>query len=280
MAMASRSERLLVASAALLSVVCLGATASGYTDDDKPITDDTAYTLPQGKWRLGLFAAEVGLHDRLMASTYHPLWTIGVDNLGLKYKFVDTGRFAFSAASAVTYVTSRILLRDLDPDQAVFDLVVVPVEVTGSARLHRDWTLSFASVITPVILRGNIDTDAIQGAAAVTNLQLHSTLEWRVSKYVHLLLHGRYLVFQSTKVSATLTAQPDPFTTVVASAAAASNLLDFPHAFSVTPSIQLSFAMFNLRLGLGYGNFNVPAVNFMIPQRFVVPDFDFYWAFP
>ena len=120
---------------------------------------------------------EVGLHDRLMASTYHPLWTIGVANLGLKYKFVDTGRFAFSAASAVTYVTSRILLRDLDPDQAVFDLVVVPVDVTGAARLHRDWTLSFASVITPVILRGNIDTDAIQGAAAVTNLQLHSTLD-------------------------------------------------------------------------------------------------------
>ena len=55
--------------------------------------------------------------------------------------------------------------------------------------------------------------------------------------------------------------------------------LDFPNAFQIVPSIQFSWETFNLRLGLGHGNIVVPTVNFVLPERTLVPDFAMYWRF-
>lgn len=40
-----------------------------------------------------------------------------------------------------------------------------------------------------------------------------------------------------------------------------------------------SWQTFNLELGLGYGHFNIPGVNFMINRRTLIPTFDLYWTF-
>ena len=55
-AMAFRFRTRVAGIAALLWSLTCSSSVLGYTDDDKPITDDTAYTLPKGKWRIGLFA--------------------------------------------------------------------------------------------------------------------------------------------------------------------------------------------------------------------------------
>jgi len=38
-------------------------------------------------------------------------------------------------------------------------------------------------------------------------------------------------------------------------------------------------AHFNLRLGLDAGNYHLPIVNFVLPQRGVLPTLDMYWRF-
>jgi len=47
----------------------------------------------------------------------------------------------------------------------------------------------------------------------------------------------------------------------------------------IVPSFAFSWQTFNLELGLGYGNFNVPGVNFMINRRTLIPTLDMYWTF-
>ena len=55
--------------------------------------------------------------------------------------------------------------------------------------------------------------------------------------------------------------------------------MGFPQTFNLVPGVAYSGNTFNIEAGLGYGSFNLPGVNFMIPTRSVVPYFDMYWRF-
>jgi hypothetical protein len=37
--------------------------------------------------------------------------------------------------------------------------------------------------------------------------------------------------------------------------------------------------VFNLRLGVGYGKYNIPLVNFVVPERTLIPEADLYFLF-
>ena len=53
--------------------------------------------------------------------------------------------------------------------------------------------------------------------------------------------------------------------------------LDVKNAYSIVPGMAFSWKTFNLRAGLGYGNFNVGGVNFVFPRKTLVPELDLYW---
>jgi len=65
----------------------------------------------------------------------------------------------------------------------------------------------------------------------------------------------------------------------VVAAARDDSTLNFRNAFSIVPGLAWSWSSFNLRIGVGYGNYNVPGVNFMIEQRTPIPQFDLFWTF-
>ena len=44
-------------------------------------------------------------------------------------------------------------------------------------------------------------------------------------------------------------------------------------------AFQYSGRRVRARLGLGYGNFNIPMLNFIVPAATPFPDFDLYWVF-
>lgn len=88
------------------------------------------------------------------------------------------------------------------------------------------------------------------------------------------------VVILQLDASTHFTAHPDAYTTVeVVADAQDDSVVNFRGAFSIVPSFAWSWQTFNLELGLGYGNFNVPGVNFMINRRTLIPTFDMYWTF-
>jgi hypothetical protein len=75
------------------------------------------------------------------------------------------------------------------------------------------------------------------------------------------------------------TLRPDAFTRVEVHGDVAASEFHVGDAFSIVPSLHISWGVFNLRLGLGYGNYNVPLVNFVLPTRTPIPDFDLFFVF-
>ena len=44
-------------------------------------------------------------------------------------------------------------------------------------------------------------------------------------------------------------------------------------------SVVFSWKVFNLRLGVGYGNYSIPGINLVLPKKTLIPDLDFYFRF-
>jgi len=244
---------------------------------DSRMTDDTAYTLPKGKHRIGLLDLDWGARDDIMLSSYHPYFTIAFVNGGAKWRPYQGEHFAIALRAHAFYLSSAVVETVIEG--ANFDIVVVPAEVIASVRFNDTFTASAGGVMTGVHVEGSFDQNDFQGAAAVTNLQTHATIEARLNQRTALVLHGRYMVFQTTNAKARVTLRPDDFTTIEAGAAGTTDALDFPNVFSVLPAVHFSWPMFNLRVGLGYGSLNIPGVNIMLPARIPLPELDMYWVF-
>lgn len=263
--------------AAAVSLFGLSDAAAYHTKDDRP-TDGTAYTKKRGTLRAGLWKAEASIFDEVTVGTLTLPWLLVVVSGHAKYKFFDEDPLALSAGLAFRYLDLARFggLEDKDIDAK---LLVVPFEVFGSYRFDDEWTLSPGVTYTTTSVFGSYDPAAFRGTATTSNLQLIANLTWTLSDVVALNLEGRYLVLQKAAIGAKSTLHPDDFTTVEVQATARTDALDYPNAFSLLPSIHLSFENFNLRAGLGYGNFNVPGLNFMVPERSLVPELDIYGVF-
>jgi hypothetical protein len=272
-----RCSALLVIVASLTA----GPEAAAYfgKDPEHPqITDRSAFTVPQGMHKISLFSVEYGFHDQVQMITYPFWWQLFAPNAGLKWQFVREERWSMALGVQGMYLSTRPF-RWFFPDLPVADMGIVPVDLLASIRLNDEWKLHLGSMLTWIGLSGSFDDDAYQGAAALSNLQQHLTLEWRYNYRVSFLLHGRYQVAQTTEAAAEVEVQPDDFTTIRAAALAESDALEFPHAFQIVPSVQLSWETFNIRVGVGFGHIVVPTINFVLPNRGVVPDFAMYWRF-
>jgi hypothetical protein len=265
-----------VAAAALTaSVVLVARDGHAYHEGDQRIVDGTAYTLKRGTFDLGLFKQMWGPWDRLTLGTYLVPWVLRFANLDLKWRFYGGDPLSLSARIGFT----RFVPKDVASGAGSAELGIVPFELLGSWRFDDRWTLSAGALYTVVTLKGSYDPAKLEGLAAVTNLQVLANLEYRLTRVTAFVLAGRYLAFQNAGGRASATLTPDAYTTIELESVANTSALDFPHAFSIVPSVVFSWKTFNLRLGLGYGNYSVPMVNLVLPNKTVVPDFDLYWVF-
>ncbi len=267
---------LLVVGAALVTP----APAAAYHTPTERVTDESAYTLNRRELRIGLWKIEYGLLDSLTVGTYPLIWLFKVANLSAKYEYAFSPRWSVAARLSL----ARLDLQRLNEESPPAALYTIPFELWGSHRLGDSVSLSAGAIFSKVGVSGATEGEAqdgvdnsLEGAAAVTNLQLAGTLEWRLTRVTALQLHGRWLAYQDTTASSTITLHPDEYTTVEVVAAAESDAVDVANAFSVVPSFVFSWQTFRLRLGLGYGNFNVPVINFVVPVRSVIPELDLYW---
>lgn len=258
----------------------MAAPALAYHTPTERVTDDSAYTLNRRELRIGLWKIEYGLLDSLTLGTYPLIWLFKVANLSAKYEYVLNDRWSFGTRLSL----ARLDLQRLNEDSPPAALYTIPFELWASRRFGDRLSLSAGAIFSKVGVSGATEGEAqhdvdnsLEGAAAVTNLQLATTFEWRITRVTALQLHGRWLAYQDATASSTITLHPDEYTTVEVVAAAETDAVDVANAFSVLPSFIFSWNTFRLRLGLGYGNFNVPVINFVIPTRTLIPDFDLYW---
>jgi hypothetical protein len=268
--------QLLVAGALLLSA----GHAFGYHSDAERLTDDTAYTLSGKRLRLGVFKLQYGIWDPLTVGTYTLPWVVRTANLHVKwrYYFDDPWALALQVGGYRLDVSKLELFED-EPGDAV--ITVGTFEPSVSYRFGSRFSLSASVPYTEVRAKGTLNTKAFEGglSGAVDNLQVTSTLEWRVSRVTALVVHARYLVFQRVFADGRAVLRPDDYTTVVIEADAESDALNFTDAWSVVPAAAFSWGTFNLRVGVGYGNWNIAPVNFVLPKKTLIPELDVFWAF-
>jgi len=244
------------------------------------VIDQTAYTLEGGRFRLGLFKFQVGIFDFLTVGTYTLPWAVLAATVHAKLRLVEAGPFAVSVQAGFAYFDSR-RLQWLNDEIGSAVVTVLPVEAQLSYRPVDALSLSFGAAYTEVAVDGELSVEAFNGAGrgAADNFQLTGNAELRMSSTLALVVELRWLMLQRVAANANATLYPDAFTVVVVHGGAAARDFEVRDAFSVVPSLLLTLGVFNLRLGVGYGNYNVPLVNFVLPERTLIPEADLYFLF-
>ncbi|MBI5535919.1 MAG: hypothetical protein HY898_24580 [Deltaproteobacteria bacterium] len=248
--------------------------ASAFHTEKQRLTDGTAYTMGQYRYRVGLWTMDYGLFKPFDVTTWILPWALQVASLGGKYELrlsdklsVGTGLTAF-----------RLDVRKLNPNSPKLILSAVPWEVSGSYRVDKDWTVSLQSVYTYIRAEGTLDKDETFGAAALSNLQFVGTVEKRVSEVMALLLRVRWVAYQwPLSASAKVVSHPDDYTTLTIVGTGRAEVFDVRNAWSIVPGVAWSWKHFNLRAGLGYGNFNIGGINVVLQKKTIVPELDLFW---
>jgi hypothetical protein len=266
--------------AALALVVAWCPNAAAYHTEDEHITDDTAWTLKGSKnWRLGLYKTSVTIADHLELGTYLWPWVARTPSAFAKLRFLSLGPWHWAAKASFFRLDSGVF--DGTGDNApVF--TVGTAELENTLELGRGHQLSNNLVGTLVHASGQLDDDTLrgQGQAGLTNLQYVLAYEYRISRTFALVITGRYRLLQVLNGQTSFVAEPDEYTSIEVHATASDeHAVNFRNAFSIVPALACSWQSFNLRFGVGYGNYNIPGVNFMIKERTPIPELDLYWTF-
>jgi hypothetical protein len=272
------SSKPILAALAVGTTLSLPRAAHAYHTPSQRLTDDTADTLEQGGLRLGLFRIEYTPLKDFTVGTYPLPWFLRVANLHLKWRYWAGEQLSLSARLGYSGFNTENLDR-IDEQKTTAFVAVIPFDVAGTYRFNPTFSLSLDLIWTSVYVKGTLDQQAFDGTfqGGTTNLQSLLSLEARLGKVTSLLLQPRFLSYQLANYQGDVVLHPDEFTTIEVHGAQQSDALDFRGAYSLTLSALFSWERFNLRLGVGYGNYNVPGINFMLPERSLFPDLDFYW---
>jgi hypothetical protein len=264
---------------AVALLVALGAgavarPAAAYHDEHELVTD-TAYTLGATRQRVSLWRYDAGGFDWLDVGTCTLLWLVPAPNAQTKLRVWHSGRWAFALRTGVTYVNL-----DWTPwgsHQSDATIWIVPFEIWFSAPLVKRWGVSVGSISTALRLTGRYDPSEFEGAGAADNQQFALSIEWETTRVVKAVLTARWLVEERYRGDATVVRHPDEFTTVEITGAAETQAESVRNAGYVMLSGVLSWETFNVRAGVGAGNYNLPAVNLMLPKRGLLGELDVYW---
>ncbi len=261
-------------------VLALLLAATPAAADDR-LTDDTPYKLPSGAVRAGLWKLQYGVHGvrglELGTSTLPYLsYAFGVStfNAHAKYQFFDKEHWTLAASLGVSYVD----LAGLDIDARI---AIVPIQILAARRFGKRLTLGLGTMFSSISGEGSYNADEaseFRGAVAVDNVQ-----SW-ISLMIH-LSRGWTLYLESRAVSSTEAAGQGDGTiaiderTTVDVAFTGNASIDELRGGSWSVAAQYSRRRLRLRFGVGYGNYNIPLINFIVPVATPFPIFDLSWVF-
>jgi hypothetical protein len=264
---------------AVLVIAVLACTAVAHADER--ITDDTAYTTPEGKVRAGLWKLQYGIPavSGLEVGTYvlpYLTWVVDVRsvNAHTKYRIVDRDRWTLSAGLAVTYVD----FANLD---VPVDIFIVPVQLLASVRLGDRFTLGVGLMYTEMFGESEYNEDengSFRGAVAVANGQSWLSLTTRISRGWSFYVEGRSVASTEANAAGDVRYMIDERTQIDVAATGSASIEEM-RGGSVLAAFQYSGERFRIRFGAGYGNFNIPMLNFIVPVATPFPELDVFWVF-
>ncbi len=264
--------------AAILIAVLAGATLA---HADERITDNTAYTTPEGKTRVGLWKLQYGIPrvSGLEVGTYllpYLTWVADVRsvNVHTKYRIVDRDRWTLSAGLGITYVD----FANLDVPADIF---IVPVQLLGAVRATGRLTFGAGAMYTHMFGEGSYNEDenaSLRGAIAVSNLQGWLSLTTRISRGWSLYVEGRAVASTEANAAADGSYMINERTHVDVAASGSASIEEL-RGGSVLAAFQYSGKRFRIRFGAGYGNFSIPMLNFIVPVATPFPELDLFWVF-
>ncbi len=276
-----RGRSVLLGATLCASVILLSPKrADAYHDEKQRITDRTAYTMPQPSFRIGIFRTDFGIFDPLTVRTYFLPWLVRMPNVMLKWRFYGKDPWAFAIDTGF-YALNTKHLEQLDEDAAAARIIALPIELISTYRFSERHNLSGSALYTAVNVEGTVRGDDFDGAGkgALENAQLIATYQFTLDRVAALQLTGRMVVFQRFEATADVTYEPDEYTTVEVFGGTSGETDDLVGKGSIQADIVFSWKRTNLRLGLGYGHYTIPGINFVLPRSSVYPSFDLHWIF-
>ena len=261
----------------LISAMWLTTSAALAQDaalDHRRLQDVTAFTVPQGTWRVGVFDLDYGLSDNTSIGIQPAFWIVG-PNIKAKSTVLDRERLAISVGATRQRVNRVILAALTGNSNTSAEMTLTPLSVLGSWKarpkwsLHLGYTQSFTRItgeltgrqidelLAPLIGSNSGISDALGGgtlyASAEGRLSLNQTnfaVEWRRSETTSWIFESNTYVRASGLVVGAATSGNDTASGGVGASA----------VFEVNPSLYLGSAVsvawhrqwerFNLRLGI------------------------------
>ncbi len=260
-------------------VLAVLAATPAFADDR--ITDDTAYKIPEGAVRAGLWKLQYGVHKvpGLEIGTYtlpYASYALGVTsaNAQVKYQFLDRAVWTLSASLGFAYA-------DLDGIGVDANITVVPITLLANARLSRRWTLGLGVMYTSLFGEASYNEDEateLRGAVAVDNVQTWLSVMLKISRGWTLYLESRGISSTDGAGQGDVRHTVDDRTMIDVSLTGKASI-DEMQGGSTLVAMQWSRKRFRMRLGVGYGNYNVPMLNFIVPKVIPYPELDIYFVF-
>jgi hypothetical protein len=280
------SRLALLAPALLLS---LAATAHA---DRGEITDQTPYTLEPHHVRIGVSDVSMGLfgHDllrRVEVGTRPIAWVpslLGLPSYDVHAKFELWRDSTLSLAVAAEHLRvdlSSLIDNDTMDSGRDASFSVTPLEGWAGLRLGDRVRLNAGAVYTNVAVRGTTPAgpiDSLGGAVGSSNLQLRGNLDVKVTRSLHVIATGRYVPWQEQWAEAGGSETTDDGGEVSNTTRGEDDLMNVGgRAWSAGAEVHLTGKHVNLRLGLEYGHYALPIVNFVVNERGYMPTLDLYW---
>jgi len=247
------------------------------------VLDGSGLVLPRGRWQVGLIETQYGLFDWLDIGTSPYPWLIGPllqgfsGNVGMKLGLV--GRTV--AAS----IEARFLLLNVErteDDGARTRVSAYVLPLTAAVSLLPDdaqaYSLAGRLIVAEAFADDTAESEEVtEGAAATNAFQLVASARYRFGRVFGLYARGLVQPWvQNINVDGE--SRPDSQTRITFQGSFDPGEDDGVR-WSVLAGAHLILSNINLRFGMGYGSYFMPAFGLVVPGTFFYPDLDLYIRF-
>jgi hypothetical protein len=252
-----------------------GSAVTAHADKDAFLDDSTGRLNP-GEFKIGLWSVDYGLPGQFKdvqvstATLPYLSFVAGIPsaNVEVKYEPWRDGRWRSSISAGITYLR----FKDYGVASNAF---IVPVRALVSRRLGNSWNVLGGVAANLASTTANVESENVSGGFIGTNAQLQIGVEYELATWFHLALRRSYIAFQTLAADASTQIDMNTKAEVYV-----VNRIGNPLSNAYTSFDMLFGGKYvGLRLGMSYGDVELPFLHIIVPTKIPFPRGDFYLRF-